>query len=155
MRTLRLSKWLSPCAFHKAKLSGFAVPYVQVNVMSEADKVFAGSIPSLYDRYLGPFLFKPYALDLARRLAGLEGRLLETAAGTGVLTRALVDTLPPSIAITATDLNQPMLDHAAQGLAALDVPVEWHVSAGIGHGIDQEGLRQGGEFLARRFARSK
>jgi len=41
--------------------------------------------------------------------------------------------------------------HAAQGLAALDVPAEFHISAGIGHGIDQEGLRQGGEFLARRF----
>jgi phospholipase/carboxylesterase len=44
------------------------------------------------------------------------------------------------------------LMHAAQGLAALDVPAEWHVSPGIGHGIDQEGLRQGGEFLARQFA---
>ena len=43
--------------------------------------------------------------------------------------------------------------HAAQGLAALDVPVEWHISPGVGHGIDQEGLRQGGEFLVRRFAR--
>ena len=42
--------------------------------------------------------------------------------------------------------------HAAQGLAALDIPAEWHVSSGIGHGIDQEGLRQGGEFLARHFA---
>jgi len=40
---------------------------------------------------------------------------------------------------------------AAQGLATLEVPVEWHISPGIGHGIDQEGLRQGGEFLARRF----
>jgi phospholipase/carboxylesterase len=45
--------------------------------------------------------------------------------------------------------------HAAQSLAALEVPVEWHISAGIGHGIDQEGLRQGGEFLARCFARRK
>jgi len=43
--------------------------------------------------------------------------------------------------------------HAAQGLAALEVPVEWHISAGVGHGIDQEGLRHGGEFLARRFGR--
>jgi phospholipase/carboxylesterase len=42
---------------------------------------------------------------------------------------------------------------AAQGLAALEVPVEWHISPGVGHGIDQEGLRQGGEFLAKRFAR--
>ena len=40
---------------------------------------------------------------------------------------------------------------SAQALAALDVPVEWHLSEGIGHGIDQEGLRQGGEFLARQF----
>jgi len=41
---------------------------------------------------------------------------------------------------------------ASQGLAALEVPVEWHISAGIGHGIDGEGLRHGGEFLARRFS---
>ena len=45
------------------------------------------------------------------------------------------------------------LMHAAQGLAALEVPVEWHISPGVGHGIDQEGLRQGGEFLVRRFTR--
>ncbi|MFZ0113768.1 MAG: dienelactone hydrolase family protein, partial [Xanthobacteraceae bacterium] len=43
------------------------------------------------------------------------------------------------------------LFHAAQGLAQLKVPVEWHLSPGIGHGIDGEGLRHGGEFLARRF----
>jgi phospholipase/carboxylesterase len=42
------------------------------------------------------------------------------------------------------------LFHATQALAALDVPAEWHISPGIGHGIDQEGLRHGGEFLARR-----
>ena len=50
------------------------------------------------------------------------------------------------------DLIPPQaLFQATQGLAALGVPVEWHVSAGIGHGIDAEGLRHGGEFLARRF----
>ena len=43
------------------------------------------------------------------------------------------------------------LMHATQALAALEVPAEWHVSAGLGHGIDDEGLRQGGDFLARRF----
>jgi phospholipase/carboxylesterase len=42
---------------------------------------------------------------------------------------------------------------AAQGLTALEIPVEWHLSPGIGHGIDNEGLRHGGEFLARRFDR--
>jgi phospholipase/carboxylesterase len=44
--------------------------------------------------------------------------------------------------------------HAAQGLAALEVPVEWHISPGVGHGIDQEGLRHGGEFLAKQFRRA-
>jgi phospholipase/carboxylesterase len=47
------------------------------------------------------------------------------------------------------------LFEAAQGLAALDVPAEWHLSAGIGHGIDAEGLRHGGEFLARRLVRRR
>jgi phospholipase/carboxylesterase len=41
---------------------------------------------------------------------------------------------------------------SCQCLADLEIPVEWHLSAGLGHGIDEEGLRQGGEFLARRFA---
>ena len=45
--------------------------------------------------------------------------------------------------------------HAAQELASLDIPTEWHISSGIGHGIDQEGLRQGGEFLARQFTARK
>jgi phospholipase/carboxylesterase len=44
------------------------------------------------------------------------------------------------------------LFHSTQALAALGVPVEWHLSAGIGHGIDGEGLRHGGEFLARQLA---
>jgi phospholipase/carboxylesterase len=43
------------------------------------------------------------------------------------------------------------LFHATEALAALELPVEWHISAGTGHGIDPEGLRHGGEFLARRF----
>jgi phospholipase/carboxylesterase len=46
------------------------------------------------------------------------------------------------------------LFHAAQSLAALDVPAEWHISPGVGHSIDQEGLRQGGEFLARQLGSS-
>ncbi|HYH22287.1 MAG TPA: methyltransferase domain-containing protein [Azospirillum sp.] len=91
--------------------------------MTEADKVFAGSIPALYDRYLGPLLFEPYALDLARRLAGFEGDVLETAAGTGIVTRALARALAPGSAITATDLSQPMLDHAARNREA--PPVAW------------------------------
>jgi SAM-dependent methyltransferase len=78
------------------------------------DKVFAGSIPALYDKYMVPLIFEPYAADLARRLSVTPpARLLEIAAGTGVVTRALAAALPPSTAIVATDLNQAMLDHAA------------------------------------------
>lgn len=91
--------------------------------MTEAGKDFTGSIPALYERHLGPLLFEPYARVLAERLAGFDGRLLETAAGTGILTRALARKLPARVAITATDLSRPMLDHAA---AALDAPqVTW------------------------------
>ncbi|HTZ80237.1 MAG TPA: class I SAM-dependent methyltransferase [Stellaceae bacterium] len=80
--------------------------------MADTDKLFAGSIPTLYDRYLGPFLFEPYALDMAERLARHGARrILETAAGTGIVTRTIAVRLPDA-ALTATDLNQPMLDHA-------------------------------------------
>ena len=58
--------------------------------MAETDKLFAGSIPELYDRYLVPLIFNPYALDLAERLAKTGAqRVLETAAGTGVVTRVV------------------------------------------------------------------
>ncbi len=83
--------------------------------MAGTDSVFAGSIPQLYDEKLGPLLFEPYAIDLAKRASGLvAGRLLETAAGTGILTRQLAAHLAPAVEIVATDLNQPMLDHAAR-----------------------------------------
>jgi len=86
------------------------------------DRNFRGSIPALYDRHLGPLIFVPYADDLALRLADMErGRILETAAGTGRLTRALVSALPASVSIVATDLNQPMLDHASSRLPSTRV----------------------------------
>jgi SAM-dependent methyltransferase len=82
--------------------------------MESGDSAFAGSIPALYDRYLGPALFDPYAADLARRVADLAtGSVLETAAGTGRVTQALACALPDSVSIVATDLNQAMLDFAA------------------------------------------
>jgi ubiquinone/menaquinone biosynthesis C-methylase UbiE len=80
----------------------------------QTDPVFAGSIPALYDRHLCPLIFAPYAADLAERVAAAgPGRVLETAAGTGIVTRALTQALTPTAEIVATDLNQPMLDHAA------------------------------------------
>jgi ubiquinone/menaquinone biosynthesis C-methylase UbiE len=74
---------------------------------------FVGSIPELYDRYLGPVVMLPYAEDLARRihLVG-PARVLELACGTGILTRRLREALPAEAFLVATDLNQPMIDYA-------------------------------------------
>jgi SAM-dependent methyltransferase len=91
---------------------------------AQSDRAFAGSIPRLYETYLVPLIFQPYANDLARRLATKAvSNVLEIAAGTGVVTRALVAALPEHVAIVATDLSQPMLDTAAaMGTKRL---VEW------------------------------
>ena len=69
--------------------------------MSNGDRAFVGSIPEIYDRYLGPMLFEPYATELASRLSGFSGQILETAAGTGRLTRALLRVVAPTSTITA------------------------------------------------------
>src|SRR2546423_8665971 len=91
---------------------------------SDTDKVFAGSIPEFYETYLVPLIFEPYAADLAARLAlNSLTRVLEIAAGTGVVTRALASTLPETVSIVATDLNQPMLDHASA--LGTKRPVQW------------------------------
>lgn len=83
--------------------------------MATIDKLFAGSIPELYERFLVPLIFESYARDLARRVAEVAPKdVLETAAGTGVLTRAMASCLPAAPRIVATDLNQPMLDEAAK-----------------------------------------
>lgn len=87
--------------------------------MTQSDKGFTGSIPALYDRYLGPMLFAPFADDLAARVEALRpSRVLETAAGTGIVTRRLAETLPEATQITATDLNQAMIDTAAAKLTS-------------------------------------
>lgn len=82
--------------------------------MVATDKIFAGSIPEVYDRLLVPLIFEPYAVDLGNRLAKTAPQsVLEIAAGTGVLTRVIASRLPALARIVATDLNQPMLDQAA------------------------------------------
>src|SRR5262249_23552324 len=92
--------------------------------MSDFDKVFAGSIPKLYDEYLVPLIFEPYAADLVIRLRWRSlSHVLEIAAGTGVVTRALASELPESVSVVATDLNQAMLDHASA--IGTRRPVEW------------------------------
>jgi ubiquinone/menaquinone biosynthesis C-methylase UbiE len=86
--------------------------------MAQNDILFAGSIPANYDRHMVPLLFRPYAQEVARRAAALEPRrVLETAAGTGVVTQALRNALPDA-QIVATDLNGPMLEEARRRVGA-------------------------------------
>ncbi|MER9950858.1 methyltransferase domain-containing protein [Mesorhizobium sp. M0047] len=93
--------------------------------MSTTDTLFAGSIPEVYDRAMVPLIFEPYARDLAERVAKLGPQsVLEVAAGTGVVTRALAAKLPAQTRIVATDLNQPMLDHARTRMAD-DPRITW------------------------------
>jgi ubiquinone/menaquinone biosynthesis C-methylase UbiE len=82
--------------------------------MSETDKMFGGSIPENYDRHMVPLIFAPYAADMAQRIASLSpNAVLEIAAGSGAVTRALAPRLSPGASYIVTDLNQPMLDYAA------------------------------------------
>jgi ubiquinone/menaquinone biosynthesis C-methylase UbiE len=93
--------------------------------MLETDKVFSGSIPENYERYMVPLIFEPFAADLAQRAAALSpSTVLETAAGTGVVTRAVAPKLPPGASYIVTDLNQPMLDYAASQQAP-DGRITW------------------------------
>jgi ubiquinone/menaquinone biosynthesis C-methylase UbiE len=94
-------------------------------MVATVDKVFAGSIPEMYERLMVPLIFEPYARDLAARLAKIRpANVLETAAGTGVVTRALASALPAETRLTVTDLNQPMLDHA-KGRQPADSRIAW------------------------------
>jgi len=91
--------------------------------MTDNTARFVGDIPIHYDRGLGPVFFEHYATDIARRAAACAPRdVLETAAGTGVVTRRLRDLLAREARLTATDLNEPMLEVARAKFGA-DEPV--------------------------------
>ncbi|RSZ28721.1 class I SAM-dependent methyltransferase [Variovorax beijingensis] len=93
--------------------------------MAESDKVFAGSIPKFYDTLMVPLIFEVYAADMAERVAASSpGAVLETAAGSGVVTRALAPRLDAGARYVVTDLNQPMLDYAASRQGP-DSRIEW------------------------------
>ena len=88
------------------------------------DNLFSESIPAFYEKYLVPLIFEYYATDLGKRVASESvSDVLEIAAGTGVVTRALVDELGSQGSIVATDLNQAMLDHGAS--VRSDENVKW------------------------------
>jgi ubiquinone/menaquinone biosynthesis C-methylase UbiE len=96
--------------------------------MSTASAAFVGGIPANYDRYLGSLLFHHYADDLVARLPIAPGmRVLETACGTGIVTRRLAARLGEGAGLVATDLNQAMVDHA-RTLVPSSGQVEWRTA---------------------------
>ncbi len=99
--------------------------------MSDKINKYAGSIPDIYHRYLVPLIFDAYARDLAERVeVPAGGAVLETAGGTGVLTRHLLDILPETIRIVATDINPAMLEVAETNLG-MAKNIRFQVANGI------------------------
>src|SRR4051812_14431129 len=93
----------------------------------DSDKVFAGSVPRLYDEYLVPLIFEPYAIDLSERVAARRPRrVLEIAAGTGVVTRRLASALSEGCEIVSTDLNPGMIERARE--VGTVRPVQWQTA---------------------------
>src|ERR1700730_1723858 len=92
-----------------------------------SDIAFAGTIPENYDRFLGPLLFEPYAMDLADRIRGKKYKeVLELACGTGRVTRHLRQVLPAGAKLVATDLNADMIKEAAALMP--DESINWQTA---------------------------
>lgn len=99
---------------------------------------FVGSIPDYYERGMGPVIFADFAADMAQRVKALNPKLVvETAAGTGILTRAMRDVLPGRTKIIATDLNPPMLEVAKRKFARGE-PVVLQPANAMNLGFDDE-----------------
>ncbi|MEO8242124.1 MAG: methyltransferase domain-containing protein [bacterium] len=93
--------------------------------MAQSDTRFVGKVPEFYDTYMVPLLFQTYAEDMAARIAGLKpAAVLETAAGSGVVTRVLAPLLGAQTRYGVTDLNAPMLEQA-KSRQGTDDRIEW------------------------------
>ncbi len=91
--------------------------------MSSRPISFSGTIPTNYNRYLGPLLFIPYAQDIATRVSADVTSILELACGTVLVTAQLSKRLPSSVKITATDLNPDMIAVGKSNVT--DTRIEW------------------------------
>ncbi|MGV8986769.1 MAG: class I SAM-dependent methyltransferase [Cypionkella sp.] len=93
-----------------------------------SDSKFVGPVPEIYDRFMVPLVFEAYAVEMAARVAALRpGAILEIAAGSGVVTRALAPLLAAGARYVVTDLNPPMLDQA-KARQPPDDRIEWAVA---------------------------
>jgi len=98
---------------------------ITLGLMGDVFRAFVGSMPENYDRYLVPLIFEPYAKDMAQRVQlGPATHILELACGTGVVTEQVAMRLAPQGRLTASDLNQGMIDIARQRLGD-DTRISW------------------------------
>jgi SAM-dependent methyltransferase len=105
-----------------------------MSMVSEQDRLWVGSMPEAYDRWLAPSVFRPFAQHLARRAARLAPRqVLEIAAGTGVLTSELIKALPGAD-VTATDLNAAMVEFGSRQAPG----AEWRQADALGLPFDDD-----------------
>ena len=106
--------------------------------MSGKDKNFTGSIPDIYDDFLVPLIFESYAQDMAQKVASAAPKtVLETAAGSGVVTRALAPLLASDARYVVTDLNPPMLVRAGRQQPAND-RIEWLLADAMALPLDDD-----------------
>ena len=106
--------------------------------MSDKDKNFTGSIPDIYDEFLVPLIFESYAQDMAQRVAKVAPlSVLETAAGSGMVKRALAPLLNGATRYVVTDLNPPMLERAARQQPT-DERIEWQQADAMALPFDDE-----------------
>ena len=82
---------------------------------------FEKTIPGVYERYLGPYLYEPYAVYVTNRIKGAPQHVLEIGAGTGRLTRHLAEKIGPQAKLTAIDINPSMLEICRQKVEAKNV----------------------------------
>jgi ubiquinone/menaquinone biosynthesis C-methylase UbiE len=102
---------------------------VSGSAVADRNAAFVGDIPRNYDRYLGPALFYGFADDLAERISVMPGmRILETACGTGIVTRRLADRLRGRGSIVSTDLNEAMIAYGRAQMPAGSEHVEWQTA---------------------------
>lgn len=105
--------------------TGYRTAHPPVTSIADQNAAYTGAVPEIYDRYLGPTLFEPFAADLVHRLNVPEtASVLELACGTGIVTRRLRDRLPPGTTLVATDLDEAMLSVARRKFRPGE-DVEW------------------------------
>lgn len=158
-----------PCGMAPMGRQWFDLSLGDMSIIAAGVKRAAPPLEAFLDAELARHNLPPEALAL---VGFSQGTMMALAVGlgrnpspaaivgySGAL--ATVEALPPpgagpAILLVHGDMDEVIpvdaMYMAREMLGQAGLPVEWHVSQGIGHGIDGEGLRLGGDFLKQAFA---